>query len=127
MSFHHLSRKCLQSQYRLGKGHKECPLLNVHEKVIKESESKKYLSYMGDTTGSINTTKGQGIITGIMSILNDIPLGRHSMDIEMKLREVILLNVILYNTEAWQGLTEAHVKSLQAIGEDLLCRILIAY
>ena len=73
--------------------------------VMKESESKNYLGYMVDKTRSINTTKGQGIITGIMAILNDIPLGRHTIDIEMKLREVMLLNVILYNSEAWQGLT----------------------
>ena len=62
-----------------------------------------------------------------MAILNDIPLGRHTIDIEMKLREVMLLNVILYNSEAWQGLTEAHVKTLPAIDEDLLRRICKAH
>ena len=80
-------KKCFN--IHIGQGHKECPLINVHEKVTKESESGKYF---GDT-GSINATiqnkkaKGQGIITGIMAILNDIPLGRHKMDIAMKLRK----------------------------------------
>ena len=62
-----------------------------------------------------------------MAILNDIPLGRHKMDIAMKLREVMLINGILYNSEAWHGLTEAHVKTLQSIDEDLLRRVLKAH
>ena len=47
---------------------------------------------MIDKTGSIQATvearksKGQGINTGIMSILNEIPLGKHKMDVAMKLR-----------------------------------------
>ena len=46
------------------------------------------------------------------------------MDSTMKLREVILLNGILYNSEALHGITEVHVKTLQSIDEDLLCRVL---
>ena len=38
----------------------------------------------------------------------------------MKLREVMLLNGILYNSEAWQGLTKKQVSSLEAIDESLL-------
>ena len=45
----------------------------------------------------------------------------------MKLREAMLLNGILYNSEAWHGLTEAHVKTLQSIDEDLLRRVLKAH
>ena len=66
-------KKCFN--IHIGKGHKECPLLNVHEEVMKESESEKYLGDMIDKTGSINATiqnrkaKGQGIITGIMIFL----------------------------------------------------------
>ena len=71
-------------QHSLYIGHKECTLLNVHEKVMKESESD-----MVDSIGSISATiqsrkaKAQGIITGIMAILDEIPLGRHKMDIAM--------------------------------------------
>ena len=82
-----ISDKC--HRIHVGKGHKECPLLNVHEKTMKESKSEKYLGDIVDTTGSINATiqsrkaKAQGIITGIMAILDEIPLGRHKMDIAM--------------------------------------------
>ena len=85
---------------------------------------------MIDKTGSIQATvearksKGQGINTGIMSILNKIPLGKHKMDVAMKLREVMLINGILYNSEAWHGVTKAHIKALEAIDEDLLRKFL---
>ena len=49
------------------------------------------------------------------------------MDTAMKLREVMIINGILYKSEAWHGLTEAHVKTLQSIDEDLLCRVLKAH
>ena len=45
----------------------------------------------------------------------------------MKLREVMLLNGILYNSEAWHGVTKSHIKSLEAIDETLLRRILQAH
>ena len=83
-------KKCFN--IHIGKGHKECPLLSVHEKVMKVSESEKYLGDVVDLTGSISATiqsikaKAQGIITGIMAILNDIPLGRHKMDIKINLK-----------------------------------------
>ena len=85
---------------------------------------------MIDKTGSIQATvearksKGLGINTGIMSILNEIPLGKHKMDVAMKLKEVMLINGILYNSEAWHGVTKAHIKALEAIDEDLLRKFL---
>ena len=45
----------------------------------------------------------------------------------MKLREVMLLNGILYNSEAWHGVTKAHIKSLEAIDEALIRGILNAH
>ena len=93
---------------------------------MKVAEKEKYLGDMIDQSSSIQATidsrksKGQGINTGIMSILNEIPLGKHRMHIAMKLREVMLMNGILYNSEAWHGVNQSHVKTLQAIDEDVL-------
>ena len=36
----------------------------------------------------------------------------------------MLIHGILYNSEAWHGVTKAHIKALEAIDEDLLCRFL---
>ena len=45
----------------------------------------------------------------------------------MKLREVMLLNGILYNSEAWHGVTKEDVKTLEAIDESLIRALLKAH
>ena len=103
------STKCYQ--IHIGKGHQGCPKLRVHEKQMKETGKEKYLGDMVDQESSIQATidsrksKALGIITGIMSILNEIPLGRQRMGVAMK-REVLIMNGILYNSEAWHGVTK---------------------
>ena len=48
------------------------------------------------------------------------------MHIAMKLREVMVMNGILYNSEAWHGVNQSHVKTLQAIDNNLLRKFLKA-
>ena len=97
---------------------------------MKTADQEKYLGDMIDKTGSLQATveakksKGLGINTGIMSILNEIPIGKHKMDVATKLREVMLINGILCNSEAWHGVTKVHIKALKAIDEDLLRKFL---
>ena len=104
------TKKCFQ--IHVGKGHENCPKIKVHENIMKEATSEKYLGDVIDSSGSIQATinnrinKGQGTISEILSILNEIPLGKHKIDVAMKLREVMLLNRILYNSEAWHGITK---------------------
>ena len=45
----------------------------------------------------------------------------------MKLREAMLLNGILFNAEAWHGVTLKQIKSLETIDEYLLKNILKAH
>jgi hypothetical protein len=45
----------------------------------------------------------------------------------MILREAMLINGILYNSEAWHGVTKKHINALQAIDESLLRGILKAH
>ena len=56
--------------------------------------------------------KGKGIVTWIIAIWTAIPLGSHKMDVAMKLREAMLINGILYNSEALHRLTKEHIKTL---------------
>ena len=62
-----------------------------------------------------------------MSILDEIPLGKHRISVAMKLREVMLINGILYNREAWHGVTKNHIKNLETFDEDLLRKFLKAH
>ena len=100
---------------------------------MKVSEREKYLGDIIDKSGSLQATiesrksKGQGIISEILSILSEIPLGKHKIVVAMKLREVMLLNGILYNSEAWHGITKKQIKTLESIDEDLLRGILKAH
>ena len=72
-------------------------------------------------------TKGDGMVAEILSIINEIPLGRHRMEVALKLREAMLINGILFNSEAWHGVTLAHIAKLEAIDAALLRGILKAH
>ena len=117
----------------VGKGHKECPQLKVHEDPMKDSIKEKYLGDIIDQNASIQATidgrisKGNGIVAEISSILEEIPFGRHKSEVAMKLRESMLLNGILFNVEAWHGTTLKQIKSLETIDEYLLRNILKAH
>ena len=56
----------------------------------------------------------------ILTIVNDIPLGQNKMEIGLKLRQAMLLNGLLFNSEAWHNITEAEIKLLEAVDEHLL-------
>ena len=90
------NKKCFR--LHIGKGHDNCPDIKVHEEKMNEAESEKYLGDVIDKSGSIQATinhrkvKGDGIVTEIISILNEIPLGEHKVEIGLKLREAMLKN-----------------------------------
>ena len=56
--------------------------------------------------------------------MEEIPLGKHKIRVAMKLREAMLINGLLYNSEAWHGVTKKHIESLEAIDQALLRNIL---
>ena len=123
--------KCVR--IHLGKGHLNCPQLKVHEKDMREAEREKYLGDIVDQTGKINVTihkrvsKGEGIKTEIVSIINEIPFGKHKVEVALKLREAMLVNGILFNSEAWHGVTSAQIVKLEKVDEALLREILQAH
>ena len=90
----------------IGIGHEKCPKIKVHDELMKVSESAKYLGDIIHTDGTMQATienrqkKGEGIIAEILSIINEIPLGKHKTEVALKLREAMLLNGILFNSEA---------------------------
>ena len=93
---------------------------------MKNSVQEKYLGDLLNTTGTVRNTieerknKGFGIVNEIIAILDEIPLGRYKMEIGLKLRQAMLLNGILYNSEAWHSVTEAEIKILETVDEHLL-------
>ena len=55
-----------------------------------------------------------------MSILNEIPFGKHRITVGLKLREAMLINGMLFNSEAWHGVTNAQVAALESVDQALL-------
>ena len=59
--------------------------------------------------------------------MNEIPLGEHNVDVAIKLREAMLINGIIFNSEAWHGVTNVQIVKLEKVDEALLREILKAH
>ena len=64
--------------------------------------------------------KGFGIVNEIMAILDEIPLGKYKMEVGLKLRQAMLINGMLYNSEAWHAITDTEIRMLETVDESLL-------
>ena len=96
-------------------------------------ESVEYDTYLGDIVSGDgrNTrnlkkrvTKGIGIITQIMNLLDSISLGEFYIKIALLLRESMFINGVITNAEIWYSLTKEEIKELEDMDKSLLRRIL---
>ena len=98
-----------------------------------ESDKEKYLGDYLHKNGKIQETinqrkiKARGIVTDILSLLDEIPLGKHRIEVGLKLREAMFINGILFNSEVWHGVTNAQITSLEAQDNSLIRGILGAH
>ena len=90
------------------------------------TSKEKYLGDYIDKNGSLRTnienrkSKGYGIITNILAIINEIPLAHWKVQAGLRLRQAMLINGILFNIEAWHGLDIKEIKILEKVDEALL-------
>ena len=88
--------------------------------------SEKYLGDIVNKTGKCKATiadrvaKGYGIVSEIQAIMKEVPLGKYKLEIGLKLRQAMLINGILYNSEAWHAVTDEDILTLQKVDEMLL-------
>ena len=122
------SKKC--SKIHVGKVSASCPELKVHEMKMKNSEKEKYLGDQLSSSAKIKETidervaKGYGVVSEILAILDEIPLGKYKLEIGLKLRQAMLLNGVLYNSEAWHAVKKDDIKPLERVDECLLRSLL---
>ena len=80
------------------------------------------ISFDGSNTENIKQriSKGNGIIAQIKTILERVSLGAHFFKIAFLLRESLLLNGILYNSETWYGLKKAEIEEMENLDKDFI-------
>ena len=110
--------------------------LTSHEEVLDEvhlMETKEEEKYLGDiimnngkNTKNIKARrdKGEGNVRQIMSILDDMCFGPYQFEVASILRESLLINSILTNSEVWYNLSKKEIEQLEQIDEELLRKIL---
>ena len=100
---------------------------------MKNTSKEKYLGDYIDKNGSLRTnienrkSKGYGIITNILAIINEIPLAHWKVQAGLRLRQAMLINGILFNIEAWHGVDIKQIKILEKVDEALLRGVLSAH
>ena len=93
---------------------------------MQQSERVKYLGDILDKSGKIRNTindrrnEGFGMVAEIMAIISEIPLGQYKMEIGLKLRQAMLINSMLFNSEAWHDFSEKEIRILEEVDEHLL-------
>ena len=117
-------KKC--NRIHIGKNNNACPELKVHDEKMNNSNQEKYLGDILSSSGSIKATisqrvsKGYGILSEIKAIIDEIPLGNYKLEMGLKLRQAMLVNGLLFNSEAWHAVALDDIISLEKIDEALL-------
>ena len=116
----------------IGAKKETCPELKVHGTVMENVEEDMYLGDLISSDGKNKKnvekriSKGLGIITQIMNLLEIVSFGKHYIEIALLFRESMFINGILFNAEVWYGLTKAEVEEFEKLDRLLLRRILQA-
>ena len=92
-------------------------------------ETTKQETYLGDVVhksgkGRPNIearkAKGYGILSNILAIVNEVPLGQWKVDAGLRLRQAMLVNGVLFNSEAWHNVSMNDLILLEKVDEALL-------
>ena len=103
----------------------ECDNLFVHNKILQESHQVKYLGDVIHEDGRPRSTildrvnRGWAICGQIFGFLKDIHIGNLRVQIGLELKQSLLLNGILFNSEVWHSMKDTDIASLVIIDQYL--------
>ena len=123
--------KC--KQIHIGKESDLWPSLKVHEDQIKSGQSETYLGDIFNKSGKpmaniqARREKGFGLVSEIISIMSEIPLGKYKVQIGLILRQAMLLNGMLHSSEVWSDIKKDEIKLLEDVEEYFLRSIFKAH
>ena len=110
--------------------HDLCPTLKVHGTIMPEVSQETYLgdilSSDGKNTINIKSriSKGIGIISQILNLLELVSLRPHHFEIAMLLRDSVLVNGTITNAEIWYNLSENEVKEFENLDKLFFRKLL---
>ena len=117
-------KKC--NKMHIGEDTLVCEDIRVHDSVGKTVLQDKYVGDVLENNGSNKANikerldKGYGIVNEILSILSEITVGPYRMSVGLRLREAMLLNGIMFNSEIWYNVKEEEEMKLSEVDEFLL-------
>ena len=97
-----------------------CPTLKVHQSVMKEVTSAKYLGDIITVSGGAKESiedcrsKGWGKVANMCGILSELP-SDHRVKICLKMRDAKLANGMLFSTEAWSSITDREMDRIEQV------------
>ena len=100
---------------------------------MKDSKAETYLGDIieNNTKQKANIEKrklkGYGIVNNILAIVNEMPLSHWRIKAGLLLRQAMLVNGILFNSEAWHSLNSKDISVLEKVDEALLRGLLSAH
>ena len=95
------------------------PKLKIHDEEMKTSTREKYLGDIISSDCKIDETikdrqnKGIGIVNSIISTVKEISFGSFYFEMALQFRSSMLLNGILYSSEAFIGIKPKHLEMLE--------------
>ena len=113
-------------QMDVGKAYNICPTLKVHEEPMKVSDRETYLGDVVTNTAKVRENilsrrdKGFGAVSDILSLISEVPLGQYKTKIALTLRQAMLINGMVYNSEAWSDVKESDIRLFEEVDEFLL-------
>jgi hypothetical protein len=119
--------KCFQ--IHLGPRKEECCKLKVHDKIMKQVDSEKYLGDIVSNSGNEeNIAKrkklGMKSISDILSTLKEFGIGCYYVKTGLSYRDAILKCKLLLNSEVWHSLTIQQISVLEDVDRTYLRWIL---
>ena len=99
----------------IGAKNATCPIRKVHDTTMENVQEDTYLgdviSCDGRNTKNIKKriSKGLGIITEILHLLEMVSLGEHFIEIATLFREALFVNAIITNPEIWYGFSLSEI------------------
>ena len=103
-----------------------CPRLYVHDQPMKVARSTRYLGDNISETGNVKLTVearrniGWGKVNQILGTISEIPYGPYRVQIGLQLRESILVNGMLFNSEAWSSISNKELVRMEQVDYSLL-------